>query len=128
MQRLRQQGSERAVLAMVPVLDNLERALESTDSSDIASIVTGLRMVRDQFGNALGGLGVQIDDPMGQPFSPALHEAVAMVDVQSDQDGLIQQVYQKGYRLAEKTIRPAKVVVGRYVAPPQPETESEAEA
>ncbi len=124
MKRLKAYGSERAVLAMLPVWDNLERAL-ATSEADPSAIREGVRMVRAQFSDALKNLGVSELDPTGAPFSPAEHDATGMVPVtEQSQDGLIQTVVRKGFSMADKVIRPAMVVVGRYTAP---ETEKEAE-
>ena len=78
--RLKAFGSERAVLAMLPVLDNLELALGNAEA-DPASIKEGVRMVRSQFGEALKNLGVTEIDPTGKPFSPLEHDAMGMVNV-----------------------------------------------
>jgi len=124
MKRLRTYGSERAVLAMLPVFDNLERALDSAEA-DPVSIKEGVRMVRQQFANALKDLGVTELDPAGKPFSPAEHDAMGMVPVNDrSQDGLVHTVVRKGFQMAEKVIRPALVMVGRY-AESKPEENGE---
>lgn len=115
--RLKAFGSERAVLAMLPVLDNLELALGSADA-DPASIKEGVRMVRTQFADALKNLGVTELDVAGKPFSPMEHDAMGMVPVTDKaQDGLIQTVVRKGFAMSDKVIRPAMVMVGRYTEP-----------
>ena len=114
MKRLKAYGSERAILAMLPVFDNLERALDSAEA-DPASIKEGVRMVRQQFADALKDLGVTELDPAGKPFSPAEHDAMGMVPVSDkSQDGLVHTVVRKGFQMAEKVIRPALVMVTRY--------------
>ena len=114
MKRLKAYGSERAILAMLPVFDNLERALDSAEA-DPASIKEGVRMVRQQFADALKDLGVTELDPAGKPFSPAEHDAMGMVPVSDrSQDGLVHTVVRKGFQMTEKVIRPALVMVGRY--------------
>ena len=114
MKRLKAYGSERAILAMLPVFDNLERALDSAEA-DPASIKEGVRMVRQQYSDALKDLGVTELDPAGKPFSPAEHDAMGMVPVSDkSQDGLVHTVVRKGFQMAEKVIRPALVMVARY--------------
>lgn len=109
--RLKQMGSERAVLSMLPVLDNLERALD--DDGDGATLYDGIRMVRDQFIAALTQLGVDVIDPVGEIFSPLEHDAVGMVAVENpEQNGTVVDVFQKGYKLNGRAIRPAQVRVG----------------
>ena len=122
MKRLKAQGSERAVLMMLPVFDNLERALGSAEENP-GSIKEGVRMVKQQFSNALASLGVKELNPVGEAFSPLCHDAMGMVPVADKaQDGLIQTVVQRGFQLAEKVIRPATVMVGRYSEPKDEET------
>ena len=122
--RLKAFGSERAVLAMLPVLDNLELALGNAEA-DPASIKEGVRMVRAQFGEALKNLGVSELDPTGRPFSPMEHDAMGMVPVADKaQDGMVHTVVRKGFQMADKVIRPAMVMVGRYA---EPQTEASEE-
>lgn len=117
MKRLKAYGSERAVVALLPVFDNLERALDSAEA-DPAGIKEGVRMVRAQFSSALAALGVTEMDPAGKPFSPLEHDAMGMAPVSDKaQDGLVHTVVSKGFRMAEKVIRPATVIVGRYQEP-----------
>ncbi len=115
--RLKAQGGERAVLAMLPVFDNLERALDQAEA-DPSSIREGVRMVRAQFGDALKLLGVTELDPVGKPFSPAEHDAMGTVPVRDKaDDGTVRAVVRKGFSLGGKVIRPAMVMVGRYADP-----------
>ncbi|WP_276955832.1 nucleotide exchange factor GrpE [Jonquetella anthropi] len=124
--RLKAQGSERAVTALLPVLDNLERALEA--GGDGQGICQGVRMVRDQFLSALETLGVTVIDPTGQEFSPLLHHAVALVETDDPaQDGQVIDVFRKGYSMNGTAIRPAQVRVGRLKEPPAPAPEAGAQ-
>lgn len=121
MTRLKTYGSERAVIAMLPVFDNLERALANAEA-DPHTVKEGVRMVREQFAVALRSLGVTEMDPAGKPFTPAEHDAMGMVPVtEKDQDGLVHTVVRKGFQMSDKVIRPAMVMVSRYTeaTPPQ---------
>ena len=121
MKRLKAQGGERAVLAMLPVFDSLEMAL-SADTNDVESLKKGVDMVRNQFEEALKSQGVNVLDPRGQLFSPLDQEAFGMVPVEDKAlDGVVQHTIRKGFKMAEKVIRPAQVLVGRYTAPETPE-------
>ncbi|MDY3869455.1 MAG: nucleotide exchange factor GrpE [Pyramidobacter sp.] len=121
MKRLKAQGSERAVLKMLPVFDNLERALASAKDNP-ASVCEGVSMIKQQFLSALTSLGVAELNPVGEAFSPLSHDAMGMVPVSDPaQDGRIQTVVQRGFQLADKVIRPATVMVGRYTAPEKTE-------
>ena len=118
MTRLKTYGSERAVIAMLPVFDNLERALANAEA-DPHTVKEGVRMVREQFAVALRSLGVTEMDPAGKPFTPAEHDAMGMVPVtEKDQDGLVHTVVRKGFQMSDKVIRPAMVMVSRYTEAP----------
>ncbi len=102
----------------LPVVDNLERALESAaQQSDPKSLLEGIRLVRAQFLNVLERYGLKPLDRLGQPFDPSLDEAVTTVAVTDpDQDNLVLQEWAKGYTLHDKVLRPARVAVGKMVA------------
>jgi molecular chaperone GrpE len=102
----------------LPVLDNLERALQSAEQGARAeALFEGITLVRSQFLRILGRHGLQPLDRLGQPFDPSLDEAITMVEVSdSAQHNLVLQEWQKGYTLHEKVLRPAKVAVGRMQA------------
>jgi molecular chaperone GrpE len=102
---------------LLPALDNLDRALEETaanagDSSE-RPFVEGVRLVRSELGAALARAGIESFSPLGEPFDPAVHEAMATVAPEGDEvaSGTVVEVYQPGYRLGEGIIRPARVVV-----------------
>lgn len=113
---------EGTVLEILPVLDNLHRALSFPEGTDPASVLDGVVMVQRQFMNVLGSMGVKEVPSIGEKFSPEFHEAVAMIEVaEPEQDGLIMEEFMKGYILSEKVIRPARVQVGKYVKPEKEE-------
>ena len=125
MTRLKTYGSERAVIAMLPVFDNLERALANAEA-DPHTVKEGVRMVREQFAVALRSLGVTEMDPAGKPFTPAEHDAMGMVPVtEKDQDGLVHTGGRKGFQMSDKVIRPAMVMVSRYTEAPSQEQNRE---
>jgi molecular chaperone GrpE len=104
------------VVALLPGLDNLERALnaahqETTSSS--AMITEGVSMVLRQLKEALGKAGVREVQTQGLAFDPTRHEAVDIVSVPVSEDGMIVEEVQRGYLLHDRLLRPAKVVVGR---------------
>jgi len=98
------------VLNYLPVLDDLDRALESVDD-DIAGHrwVEGVRMVERKFRGVLEASGVQAIEAEGAPFDPALHEAISYAPGPA---GHVVAVIQTGYTLDGKIVRPAQVVVG----------------
>lgn len=98
---------------MLPVLDNLERALD-TEVSDEAgkSLKQGLEMVLDSFYRALASAGIEEIKAEGEPFDPNFHEAYAQVPAEEGQEsGHVAQVYEKGYKLHDRVLRAAKVTV-----------------
>lgn len=98
---------------ILPVIDNLERALE-TEVSDEAgeSLKQGVQMVLDSAKRALEANGVKVIDAEGQIFDPNFHEAYAQVPAEEGQEsGVVAQVYEKGYILHDRVLRAAKVTV-----------------
>lgn len=111
---MRKYGIDRMVLELLPVIDNLERALEHADKSeDSTTIVDGVRMVNRQFITALEKHGVKGFESKGEQFDPQKHEAIQQVDTTDHPTGYVLEQYQKGYYLHERLIRPALVVVVR---------------
>ena len=108
--RILQTASEKLVLELLPVLDNLDRALES--GGDIRE---GVRATRDQLADALGKEGLLPVASDGQPFDPNVHEAVMGQPSEEHEEGTILQTFERGYLLRGKPIRPAKVVVAKQV-------------
>ncbi|MDR3076237.1 MAG: nucleotide exchange factor GrpE [Synergistaceae bacterium] len=105
-------AAEGAVLDLLPVLDNLERALDAEGDKE-SSMYKGISMVKKQFLAALQNLGLKVIETSGA-FDPSLHEAVMTVDVDSDElDGTVTEVLHRGYMLGEKVLQAAKVKVGR---------------
>ena len=110
MSRLLETASERLVVELLPVLDNLDRALEAE-----GNIREGVRATREQLADALGKEGLLPVSSDGQPFDPNVHEAVMGQPSDEHEEGTILQTFQRGYLLNGKPIRAAKVVVARQV-------------
>jgi molecular chaperone GrpE len=100
---------------VVPVLDDLERAIQAAgldpegDSED--GLAHGVLLVFRSLRDSLGRNGVEAVDPKGEKFDPMQHEALSMVQAEGVESGNVVEVMQKGYRLGEQLIRPARVVV-----------------
>ena len=97
------------VLALLPVLDNLERA--SKFGADTANVAKGVEMTIKTFGDALNKLGVKEIDAQGKTFDPNLHNAVMHVEDETHGEGEIMEVLQKGFIKGDKVIRYAMVTV-----------------
>ena len=97
---------------LLPVVDNLQQALDAAPkSSDVTPLINGVRLVHSQLLDTLARFNIHPIDALGEPFDPNLHEAV-LGDPRSDVDpGTITQVIEPGFRVHERTLRPAKVAV-----------------
>ncbi len=106
---------------MLPVVDNLERALDHAGGAGEASaesIIEGVKLVLRQFVQSFERMDVVPFEAVGQPFDPNLHEAVGQVETADVAPGAIAQVLQKGYKIGQRLLRPAMVVVARPPAAP----------
>ena len=99
-------GREALLKALLPTLDNLDRALAHTEDA-------GLRMIARQLSDALAGQGIAVIDPAGQAFDAKLHEAVAEEETEGAKAGAVVSVLEKGYALDGRVLRPARVVVAK---------------
>jgi molecular chaperone GrpE len=99
---------------VLPVFDNLERAAQHAESAtDVKSLADGIAMVMRLFGDTLSKLGIERVPALGQPFDPALHEAVQQFETSEHPPGTIAAEVQAGYRLGDRLVRPAMVVVAK---------------
>ena len=110
----RKRSQEDVIIAILPVLDNLNRAIESAHLDDGTNILTGVEMVQRQFMNVLEGFGVSAIKSEGETFDPSLHDASATEKVDDPElDGKIIAERLKGYRTKERVLRASQVVVGK---------------
>ena len=108
--RILEAASEKLVRELLPVLDNLDRALEA--GGDIRG---GVQATRDQLADVLGNEGLLPISADGQPFDPNVHEAVMGQPSEEHEEGTVIQTFQRGYLLNGRAVRPAKVVVAKQV-------------
>ncbi len=104
---------------LIPVLDNFDMALTAaqTDSTEAAqSLLQGISMIQQQFKSVLTGAGLEEINAVGQTFDPNFHEAVAQRETAEAPEGQVIQQLRKGYKLKERLIRPATVVVAKQPA------------
>jgi molecular chaperone GrpE len=111
-QRVNDETRAKLVRKLLPVLDNLDRTLAASASEGNSALAEGVRIVRSQLEHVLLDYGVERIPSSGEPFDPAVHEAIATVPVAPEQAGLVVQEVEAGYRFAGKLLRAAKVVVG----------------
>ena len=120
-QRLSRNADERAqrekanfVAALLPVIDNLQRAVEAAEGGGSKeSLLDGLRGTISGFETALTQAGAEPVEALGQRFDPELHEAVDTAEVEPERDGTVTAQYGRGYRMGNQLLRPARVQVGR---------------
>jgi molecular chaperone GrpE len=94
------------------VKDNFERAFaEENKTGDLAAFEKGMKLIQEQFDKVLSDFGLETIDPSGEPFDPNLHEALMNQASEAIPEGAIIQVFQKGYRIKNKLLRVAKVIV-----------------
>lgn len=106
-------GSEKAVCAFLPILDDFERAI-ADKTEDVNAIKEGMRIIFNKFNKTLESLGVKKIETEGKDFDVDFHEAVAMVPgMGDDKKGKVIDCVQTGYQLNDKVIRHAKVAVGQ---------------
>ena len=99
-----------AVAAILPIADNIERALEVKDA-DEQSMKKGVEMIHNQLKASFEKLGVEEMAGEGEEFNPELHSAVSHIDDENFEENVISAVYQKGYLLKDKVVRHAMVQV-----------------
>ena len=105
-------ANEKLLEDLLPVLDSLEKALELPDQSDDAkAVLEGIEISLRMFRETLERGGVLIVDPLGEPFDPSKHEALAMVPKDEVEPNSVIEVVQKGYLLNERVVRAARVIV-----------------
>jgi molecular chaperone GrpE len=109
-------GTERLLQNLLPVLDSLEKAIEASEAagqSEDDPQLEGIKLCSKLFINVLTKEGIEALDPLGEPFDPNLHEALSMIENPDLEPNSVMTVIQKGYRLNERLVRPAKVMVSK---------------
>jgi molecular chaperone GrpE len=114
-----ERGRREMLADLLDVVDNLDRAIDAaktnTAGDQLGALLQGVEMVRRQFLAKLEGFGVTRIASEGQPFDPALHEAVSAVPAATpEQDGRVIGVVRQGYRIGDEILRPASVAVARH--------------
>jgi molecular chaperone GrpE len=120
-QRLNKAADQRArrekgefISSLLPVADNLNRAIDAAENGgSIDQLLDGLKGTAAGFDNALLAAGAEPIASVGTQFDPETHEAVDLIDVEPDRDGIVTAEYSRGYKLGDQLLRPARVQVGR---------------
>jgi molecular chaperone GrpE len=108
-----ERGVVKLVRELLPAVDNLDRALEAAGAKGESNdeLLSGIKLVRAEVIAALNRAGVELYSPGGEQFDPTRHEAVAQQPSEGAEPGTVVEVYQRGCRLGDSVIRPARVVV-----------------
>jgi molecular chaperone GrpE len=114
-EKARKFGLEQFARELLPVVDNLERALEATAGQDeaVKPIAEGVELTLKSFLDALRKFNLEAVDPVGEPFDPNLHQAMSMVENAEVEPNSVIAVMQKGYTLNGRLLRPAMVMVSK---------------
>jgi len=119
-------ANEKLVENLLPVLDDFERSIDYADKNGETGLLEGVKAVQMKLVDVLVKSGVEIIDPAGEPFDALLAQAVGTVPDEEAFDETVRDVYQKGYRMGKKVIRPAMVTVTTG-GPSRPKEEPEEE-
>jgi molecular chaperone GrpE len=111
---LRLRAGEDVVESLLPVVDNMARALEAAAQHEEGQLIAGLELVSSQLHDALAAHGLEeVPTAPGDPFDPTVHEAVMTQPSGDHHEGAVLQVLERGYLLHGRLLRPARVVVAR---------------
>jgi molecular chaperone GrpE len=111
MTEFRRRAADHVLLSVLDVVDNLDRALETSDTCDVSDLVTGLEAIRNQIGTLLEREAISPIDTVGEEFDPFLMEAVMRMPSDDVEEGRVVSELQKGYQTPEHVLRPSKIVV-----------------
>lgn len=106
-------GAQKLITSFLPVMDSLEQAIQLVDKDTQAAMYEGLQLTMQLFIEALTKQGVEQLDPAGEIFNPQEHEAMSVQSVPGAAPNTVITVFQKGYKLADRVIRPARVIVAK---------------
>lgn len=113
-------GNEKFIDALLPVIDSLEQAMQTEDvelseagSQAVNGMKEGIALTLKLFGDVLDKFGVKQICPIGEKFDPQMHEAMSMVPMADKEPNTIIEVFQKGYLLNDRVVRPARVIVAK---------------
>ncbi len=107
----RSRATQGLVEKLLPILDDLERAIDHSDTASEESLKDGITQVYSKIQSILASEGVKVIDPKGEPFDANLHSAIQKVEDRKVPDETVLEVYQKGYEMGSRVLRPACVVV-----------------
>lgn len=99
------------ILSLLPVLDNLERAIDKNVSEEIKKYNEGVKLIYNQIKEILSSYEVKEIEALNKEFDPVYHQSVSMIKDETKESGIVLEVYQKGYTYKDKVLRPAMVII-----------------
>jgi molecular chaperone GrpE len=111
MENARKYAVERFATELLAVRDSLEMGLQAAEGGGVPDLIEGSKATLKQLSSTMERFGVQEVDPLGEPFDPTLHEAITMQPAAEVEPNTVLTVFQKGYTLNGRLLRPARVVV-----------------
>ena len=114
-EKARKFALERFCKELLPVIDNLERALEAAPANEelVKPIAEGVELTLKSFIDAMKKVNIEVVNPLGEPFDPQFHQAMSMVENPDVEPNTVTLVMQKGYTLNDRLVRPAMVMVSK---------------
>ena len=106
-------GVEKLIGELLPVKDSMELGLATEEGADSAALREGVQLTDKMLAGVLEKFGVQVLDPTGEAFDPERHQAMTMQEIEGTPPGKVVTVFQKGYVLNERLVRPAMVIVSK---------------
>ncbi|MEZ4485347.1 MAG: nucleotide exchange factor GrpE [Syntrophotaleaceae bacterium] len=106
-------ANENLLREMLPILDNLERAVSHAEQNQEGGLLEGVQMTLDQFRKTMERFGVVPVAAVGEPFSPEFHEAMGQMESSEHAPNTVMQEMQKGYTLNDRLLRPALVMIAK---------------
>lgn len=107
----RVRANERLITDLLPLIDDFKHAIDYAEKNGEGDLLDGVKAISSKFYASLEKNGLQEIDPAGEPFDPIFHQAVGTVEDTEAYDETVKDVYQKGYKLGIKVIRPAMVTI-----------------
>ncbi len=114
-EKARKFALERFCKELLPVIDNLERALEAAPANEkvVRPVAEGVELTLKSFVEAMKKFNIEVVNPLGEPFDPQFHQAMSMVENDEVEPNTVTLVMQKGYTLNDRLVRPAMVMVSK---------------
>ncbi len=114
MDNLRKYALDKFTKELLPVVDSMEKAMQvDRDNTTVDQVLEGTELTQKILHKVLQSHGLEVIDPQGEKFDPEQHEAVSAVPSEDTQPNTVLDVFQKGYRLNGRVVRPAMVVVSK---------------